>query len=247
MYLKASGKSRFVATLAVFAALHVILDSIPIYPFREWAVYLEPLEGIVLGPKLGVLTAIIGGSISRAVVGANIFSFIYGVTGESIGVATAGLLAKGKWRIVAVLYAFMLAAYFIHPYGTTLPLWTVLDCLVAFALVYPAAVLSKSLLRKEVDIKRFTLAVLLISFVSTVAHSLTMIFILVPAGMYKVEFGTFEAVYYAFVIGATGSYIEDAMVSAISILVYSPLLLFLRRSKITSFPILGESLEQSMS
>jgi hypothetical protein len=127
-----------------------------------------------------------------------------------------------------------------------LPLWTVLDCLVAFALVYPAAVLSKSLLRKEVDIKRFTLAVLLISFISTVAHSLTMIFILVPAGMYKVEFGTFEAVYYAFVIGATGSYIEDAMVSAISILVYSPLLLFLRRSKITSFPILGESLEQSM-
>ena len=92
MCLKALRESRSVATLAVFAALHVVLDSIPIYPFREWAVYLEPLEGIILGPKLGILTAVIGGSISRAVVGANIFSFIYGVTGESIGVATASFL-----------------------------------------------------------------------------------------------------------------------------------------------------------
>jgi len=237
MHLKALGESRFVATLAVFAALHVVLDSIPIYPFREWAVYLEPLEGIILGPKLGILTAVIGGSISRAVVGANIFSFIYGVTGESIGAATAGFLVKGKWRIVAALYAFMLAAYFIHPYGMMLPLWAVLDCIFALALVYPAAVLSKNLSRKEIEIKRFALAILLISFISTVAHSLTMIFILVPVGLYKVEFGTFEAVYYAFVIGAAGSYIEDAIILAVSIVVYSPLLVFLRRSKIIPFPL----------
>ena len=237
MCLKALRESRSVATLAVFVALHVVLDSIPIYPFREWAVYLEPLEGIILGPKLGILTAVIGGSISRAVVGANIFSFIYGVTGESIGVASAGLLVKGKWRTVAALYAFMLVAYFIHPYGMMLPLWAVLDCLAAFALVYPAAALSKNLLKKEIEVKRFALAILLISFISTVAHSLTMIFILVPVGLYKVEFGTFEAVYYAFLLGAAGSYIEDAIISAISIVAYSPLLLFLRRSKIIPFPL----------
>ena len=235
MRLKALGESRFVATLAVFAALHVVLDSIPVYPFREWAVYLEPLEGIILGPKLGILTAVIGGSISRAVVGANIFSFIYGVTGESIGVATAGFLFKGKWRIVAALYAFMLVAYFIHPYGVMLPLWAVLDCLVAFALVYPAAVLTKNLRRKEIEIKRFSLAILVISFISTVAHSLSMVFILVPVGLYKLEFGTFEAVYYAFVIGAAGSYIEDAIILLISIVVYCPVVLFIRRSRIISF------------
>jgi hypothetical protein len=64
-----------------------------------------------------------------------------------------------------------------------------------------------------------------------------MIFILVPAGTYAVEFGTFEAVYYAFVIGAAGSYFEDAIVIAVSLLVYSPVLLFLRRSRTLRFPL----------
>jgi hypothetical protein len=237
MRLKALGESRSAASVAVFAALHVILDSIPVYPFREWAVYLEPLEGMILGPRLGVLTAVVGGSISRAVIGANIFSFVYGVTGEAVGVATAGLLIKGRWRIVAALYAFMLAAYFTHPYGLMLPLWAVLDCMVAFALIYPAAVLNRNIFEKRMEVRRFALTVLLISFISTVAHSLTMVFILVPAGMYMVELGTFEAVYYAFVIGAAGSYLEDVIVLAVSIAVYSPLLLLLRRSKILAFPL----------
>lgn len=235
--MKALAESKSVAAVAVFAALHVVLDSMPVYVFREWGMYLEPLEGIILGPKLGILTAVIGASVSRAVIGASAFSFIYGVTGESIGVLIAGLLVRGRWRIVAAIYVFMLGAYFIHPYGLRLPLWTIMDCLVAFVLIYPAALLSKQLLAKEEDVKRFTLAILLISFVSTVAHSLTMIFILVPAGTYTVEFGTFEAVYYAFVIGAAGSYVEDAIVIAVSLLVYSPILLFLRRSRMLRFPL----------
>ena len=237
MGLKALGGSKSVAAVAVFAALHVVLDSMPVYLFREWGMYLEPLEGIILGPTLGLLTAAIGASVSRAVIGASAFSFIYGVTGEVIGVLVAGLLVRGRWGIVAAIYAFMLGAYFIHPYGLRLPLWTIMDCLVAFALIYPAALMSKRLLGKDEQIKRFTLAVLLISFVSTVGHSLTMIFILVPAGMYAVEFGTFEAVYYAFVMGAAGSYIEDAIVIAVSLSVYSPILLFLRRSRPLSFPL----------
>jgi MFS family permease len=235
--LKALAESKSVAAVAVFAALHVVLDSMPVYVFREWGMYLEPLEGIILGPTLGILTAVIGASVSRAVIGASAFSFIYGVTGESVGVLIAGLLVKGRWRIVAAIYAFMLGAYFIHPYGLRLPLWTIMDCLAAFVLIYPAALLSKQLLKKDEDVKGFTLAIMLISFVSTVAHSLTMIFILVPAGTYTVEFGTFEAVYYAFVIGAAGSYFEDAIVIAVSLLVYLPVLLFLRRSRTLRFPL----------
>jgi hypothetical protein len=229
--------SKSIATVAVFAALHVVLNSIPVYPFREWALYLEPLEGIILGPRLGILTAVIGGSVSRAVVGANIFGLIYGVIGESLGVAFAGFLAKGKWRIVAAIYAFMLLAYFIHPYGVKLPFWAILDCLIGFILIYPTKSLSKSLFNNKIDLKRFTFTILLISFVSTVAHSLTMIFILVPVGTYAIEFGTFEAVYSAFVIGAVGSYIEDGIVLIFSVVAYSPLLLFLRRSRILDFPL----------
>jgi hypothetical protein len=112
-----------------------------------------------------------------------------------------------------------------------------MDCLAASILIYPAALLSRQLLQADREVKLFSLAVLLISFVSTVAHSLTMIFIFVPVGAYAVEFGSFEAVYYAFIIGAAGSYFEDVMVIAASFLVYSPILLFLRRSGILDFPI----------
>ena len=235
--LKFLGESRFVAIATVFAALHVLLDSIPIYAFRESAVFLEPLEGIVLGPRLGVLTAVVGGTISRVVAGANMFSLVYGLAGESVGVATAGLLIKGKWRIVAAVYAFMLTAYFIHPYGMRLPLWTILDCLAAFTLVYPSALLTKNLLVGEIGVKRLTIAVPLVSFISTAAHSLTMVFIFIPVGLHRIEFGTFDAVYYAFTLGAAGSYLEDAIVLFVSTVVYLPVLLALRKSRIISIPL----------
>ncbi|MEM2943005.1 MAG: hypothetical protein QXT81_06245 [Candidatus Bathyarchaeia archaeon] len=235
--MKVFHESRTVATVAVFAAAHVVLDSIPVYAFREWGMYLEPLEGIILGPALGVLAAFIGATVSRAVIGASVFSFIYGVAGESVSVLVAGLLVKDRAKVVAAIYAFMLLAYFIHPYGLRLPLWAMMDCLAAFILIYPAALLSRQLLQADKEVKLFPLAVMLTSFVSTVAHSLTMIFILIPVGTYAVEFGSFEAVYYAFIVGAAGSYLEDLMVIVASFLVYSPILLFLRRSGILDFPM----------
>jgi hypothetical protein len=226
--------SRYVTVVAVFAALHIIMNAMPLYPFRQWAVYLIPIEGIILGPSLGTMTVILGGIISRTIIGADLYSFIYGVTGEAIGVLSAALLVKKRWKIVMAIYVIMLSAYFIHPYGTKLPFWTILDCLVAVGLIYPTALLSKNLFDQEIRIKRFVLSIALISFVSTVAYSLTMIFILIPLGTYTIEFASFDAVYYAFVIGAAGSYIENAFILLIAILGYSPLILILRRTGIVT-------------
>ncbi|MBS7622417.1 hypothetical protein KEJ39_01920 [Candidatus Bathyarchaeota archaeon] len=193
-------------------------------------------------PSTTTVTRMLGGaSVSWAVTGASVFSFIYGFiygfAGESISALNAGLLVKRRTGIVAAIYTFMLLAYFMHPYGSRLPLWTMMDCLAASILIYPAALLGKQLLRGGEEIKLFPLAVLLVSFVSTVTHSLTMIFILLPVGTYAVEFGAFEAVYYAFVVGAAGPYLEDVIVIAASFLVYSPVLPLIRRSGILNFPM----------
>lgn len=227
---------KFVATVSVFAALHVILD-VGMYPFRRWAIYIEPLEGIVLGPKMGLLTALIGASISRAIVGASFLSFIYGMTAESVGVVIAGLLAKGRWRVPLGLFAFMLAAYFTHPYGQRIPIWTMLDCLAGLLLVYPCSKLSGYVLGDKAGAGKFTLGVLLISFVATVGDSLTRVFLLVPVGLYRLEFETFEALYNIFIIGAAGSYIENGIVSIVSVTVTVPVLTFLQRSKIVKYPL----------
>jgi hypothetical protein len=229
-------RSKFIAVVSVFAALHVILD-VGMYPFRRWAIYVEPLEGMMLGPVVGLPVALIGASISRAVVGASLLSFVYGMTAESVGVVIAGLLVKGKWKIPLGLYAVMLAAYFLHPYGQRLPIWTMLDCLGGLLLVYPAAKLSGYVLGDKTDFGKLTLGVLLISFVATVGDSLTRVFLLVPAGLYKIEFAAFEALYNVFMIGAAGSYIEDAVVSIVSVLVSVPVLIFLQRTKIIKYPL----------
>jgi hypothetical protein len=122
----------------------------------------------------------------------------------------------------------MLGAYFLHPYGRMLPLWTVLDLLVAFAMVYPVSKIGKWVWTENA--KKFTIALLLIAFVSTVADSMTRVFLLVPCRYYEVLGFSYDVLAYEwFIPGAVGSYIEDCLVSAVTLIAGVPLMLSLRR------------------
>jgi len=93
----------------------------------------------------------------------------------------AGFIAKGMWKPVMAIYVFMLSAYFIHPFGRWLPLWTILDVLLAFVLVYPAAKLSRNLYGEKNF--KLSMSLILLSFIATVMDSLTRIFLPIPAGL----------------------------------------------------------------
>jgi hypothetical protein len=211
--------------IGVFAALHVILYFLSFGLWRNWAIYLEPVEGVILGPWAGFFAAFIGSVLARAIKPIDLWMF--GIVAEPVGVLAAGFLAKGMWKPVMVIYAIMLAAYFIHPFGTWLPLWTILDILIALVLIYPAAKLSKNLFGKNV--KLLPLSIVLLSFVATVADSLTRVFLLIPAGLYTVLGWPPEVVYYAFIEGAVGSYIEDLLVVITSIIAGVPIIIALKR------------------
>lgn len=172
--------SKHVALVGVFAALHVVLYFISFGLWRNWAIYLEPIEGIVLGPWAGFLSALIGSIVARAI--KPIDFWMFGIAAEPIGVLACGFLAKGRWKPVIAIYAFMLAAYFIHPFGRWLPIWTILDILLAFTLVYPAAKMSRSMF--EADPKRLPLPLILISFIGAVTDALTRVFLLIPIGLH---------------------------------------------------------------
>jgi len=50
---------------ATFAALHAVLAFLSLgIGWRNWAVYLEPFEGIILGPTNGFFAALLGSSIA---------------------------------------------------------------------------------------------------------------------------------------------------------------------------------------
>ena len=214
-----------IALTAVFAALHTVLF-LPEGPWRSFVIYLMPIEGIVLGPSVGLVSALIGSGIARLI--KPTIWWMFGIIAEPVGVAAAGFLAKGSWKEVQLAYGLMLGAYFLHPYGRMLPLWTVLDLLVAFAIVYPVSKIGKWVWTENA--KKFTIALLLIAFVSTVADSMTRVFLLVPCRYYEVLGFSYDVLAYEwFIPGAVGSYIEDCLVSAVTLIAGVPLMLSLRR------------------
>jgi uncharacterized membrane protein len=223
-------KSLQLSLTAIFAALHAVLYFISFGLWRNWGIYLEPIEGIILGPKIGFFAAFLGSSIAR-MVKPDAF-WMFGIIAEPLSVLMAGLLAKAKWKPVLAIYAIMLSAYFIHPFGRALPLWTILDILFALFLIYPAAKLGGNLF--GADVKRLTIALVLISFVCIATDSLVRIFLLVPCGLYSLFpefFGSFEMLYTAFVEAAISSYIEDVIVVLVSLLVGVPIMISLSKLK----------------
>ncbi|MEM2936425.1 MAG: hypothetical protein QW231_04520, partial [Candidatus Bathyarchaeia archaeon] len=226
--------TKNLALVGVFAAFHVILYFMsPPALWRNWAIYLEPIEGIVLGPWAGFSAALIGSIVARMIKPIDVWMF--GIVAEPMGVLVSGLLAKGRWKPAVAIYAFMLTAYFVHPFGRWLPLWTILDILIAFALIYPVAKMGKGLF--EEDVKRLPLSLILLSFIGTVTDALTRVFLLIPAGLYILLGWPLEDVYLVFVFGAIDSYIEDGLVVLVSFLVGAPLLVALRRIPGLKYPI----------
>jgi uncharacterized membrane protein len=223
--------------VAVFSALHVTLYLLPTPLWRNWAVFLLPIEGIILGPSAGFLTALIGSGLGRIIKPTP--DWMFGVIAEPLGVFVAGLLAKGKWKPVIAVYAVLLGSYLIHPVyfgGQMLPLWTIIDIPVAFILIYPAATLGKFVYEK--DFLRLTLASTLIFFVSTVTDSLTRVFLLVPARLYEFFGLSFDILRdYVFVPGAILSFVEDGLAIIIAILVGVPLIVALRKVSAFKYPL----------
>ncbi len=84
-------KSVKVSLTAVFAALHAVLYFISFGLWRNLGIYLESLEGIILGPQAGFTAALIGSVIARVVKPDDFWMF--GIIAEPVSVLMAGF-----WR-----------------------------------------------------------------------------------------------------------------------------------------------------
>ncbi len=222
-------RSLQLSLTAVFAALHATLYLVSFGLWRNWGIYLEALEGIILGPQIGFLAALLGGSIARAIKPDPLF-WMFGIVAEPVSVLVAGLLSKAKWKPVLLGYAAMLLAYFAHPYGRILPVWTILDVLLALTIIYPAARLSKYLFKT--DARHLPIALASVSFVCIATDSLVRIFLLIPCGLYTTLFSSFESLFAVFVGAAFDSYIEDIVVVIVSLIIGVPLLVGILKLKV---------------
>ncbi|MEM3642035.1 MAG: hypothetical protein QXH37_08960 [Candidatus Bathyarchaeia archaeon] len=115
-------------------------------------------------------------------------------------------------------------------------MWTVLDLLVAFAIVYPVSKIGLWVWMEHAG--RLTVALMLIAFASTVADSMTRVFLLVPCRYYEFLGFSYDVLAYEwFIPGAVGSYIEDCVVSVVTLFAGAPLLLSLKKTLSLTNPL----------
>mgnify|MGYP005638490459 CR=1 FL=1 len=227
-------RSSIIASLiGVFAALHAMLYLTSVELWRSWSIYLEPIEGLILGPWAGLLAALLGSLAARAIKPTDLWMF--GVAAEPLGVFACGLMAKGKWKPLILVYAVMLGAYFAHPLGRKLPLWTILDILAAFAMIYPVTKICEDLFDKDAKEMPFTIS--LAAFIGTVTDSLTRVFLLIPAGFYVILGWPDEIVRVAFITGAAGSYIEDILAVIVASIIGAPIIAALKKIPGVKYPL----------
>jgi len=160
--------TKLITLVSAFAALDIVLATIPLIPYGPSAgALVKPSEGIFLGPWGGMFAAFIGGIVSSvvwpstAVLG--LATWIPGV----VGAFGAGMLLKRKWKPVAVVLLLILLGFFAHPFGPPVFLYANWDKAIALALVYPVFALVNRGMRERGSVKALMPVIGLVSLIAT--------------------------------------------------------------------------------
>jgi hypothetical protein len=216
-------RSLQVSLVATFGALHATLYFLSFGLWRNWGIYLAPVEAIVLGPSYGFTAALIG-SLTARLIRPDPF-WMFGIIAEPASVLFTGFLVKGRWKPVLLSYGAMLVLYFLNPEGIILPVWTIADVLIAALLIYPIAQLSNRF--TTMKLKAFSSFLALVSFVCVATDSLLRIFMFIPCGLYNLYAIDSNTLYGIFVGAAVNSFVEDLIAVAVSVSVCVPLIMTL--------------------
>jgi hypothetical protein len=220
-------RSQEIALISLFGALHTVLSFVPGI-WRSLMILILPLEGIILGPTRGFMAGFIGFGAGWTLRPRDEPIF-FGIA-EPVGALCAGLMVRRKWRHVALIYALMLIAFFLHPVTPSLPLWTLWDIYAALICVSIFGALTYG---KRLSVKidgnvhrmaKLSLILALIAFISIEADVLTRIFILIPLNGYEIWGVPAEFLPIAFVEGAFQTPLEAVLSVLATVVVGVPLL-----------------------
>jgi hypothetical protein len=238
-------KSLYVTVVAVLAALHIVLSyAPPLVGFRRMSIALEPLEGVIAGPYLGFLAAVIGWIGGRFIRPDSIWiENLFGIA-EAVGALGAGFLISRKWYLTAAIYAFLLLTFLAHPLAGQIPLWTLWDTYLGFMAIFAAAFFVRRIGDRKSNASRLVPAIALIAFVSAELDVAVRVFMLIVGGLYQVYPIPTSLLAGIFVAGAFQTPIEAAYCVLGSIVIGVPALVALEKGKILNWP-LSEKIGQS--
>ncbi len=194
MTVQSNNRSRFVAFIATFTALAVVLDSIPIIPgfysgvWDSWMFLISPIYGIILGPNIGAISIAIGSFIGHLIYFRDPSEFLF-MLGAPLGAFISGLLFQKKWKKVLAIFSFMLAGYSITPMSWELPVWGIWDILVGYGLllIFSVCIGMKAWNNKKEWENSIT--ILFATVIGLETDILFRIFLLIPCQMYWILYG----------------------------------------------------------
>lgn len=227
-------KSLIISLVALFASLHALLGSIPGI-WRSWIIAIEPLEGIMLGPSGGALAALIGEVLARFIRPRSAIMFIFGL-GEPVGALVAGLAYKRRYTPIILAYTSMLAAYFVHPLGRTLPAWCLWDIYLAYGTIL---ILPLALRRAGGRLEKYwnPINIFAVAFIGIEADVLTRIFLFIPLELYKVMGVPEGALFPIWVAGAFETPVESLIGSIATVTIGIPLMATISKSRLIEYPL----------
>jgi len=194
-----SNKSRFVAFVAIFTALVMVFDAIPIVPvlysgvWDSWIFILSPLIGVLLGPFIGGITTLFGSLLGHFIYWRDPYELLF-MLGAPLGSVISGLVFQQRWRPVLIIYSGLLVGYFLTPVTWLLPLWGIWDTLAGYCLVLLFSLFSAC--NWWIKVKNYGLIIklFLCSVIGLEADILLRVFILVPGQTYWLFYGWTPAI-----------------------------------------------------
>jgi hypothetical protein len=228
----------YTAVVATLAALHIVLSlGPPLVGFRRLSIVMEPLEGIIAGPYLGFLAALIGATGGRLIRPEGLWIENFFGIAEAVGALGAGFLITRKWYLTVGIYGVQLLAFLMHPLAREIPLWTLWDTYLGFLAIFPAGYLVRKLGDAKSRAHRLIPVVGLTSFVAVELDVMVRIFMLIVGGLYQVYPIPVDALPWIFIAGAVQTPLEAAYSVACAVVVGVPALVALERSGVLSWPL----------
>ena len=219
------------------AALDIVLTALPLIPYGPSAgALVKPSEGILLGPWGGMFAALIGGIVASVIWPATavlgLATWIPGV----VGAFGAGMLLKGRWKVVIVVFAAILAAFFLHPFGPGVFLYADWDKVLAMFLIIPVSMLVKRQIGSRESVKALAPVIGLVSLVATEMDGATgnLIFLLEAEPLFGLTKEMLPALFipYTFLDPAT-----RILVAVVCALILTPVLVAAEKASLLKWPL----------
>jgi uncharacterized membrane protein len=138
--------TKQLALISLFAALIVITTRLPGIPIAlglipgkiEFSVPLYAVIGIVLGPWVGALAALIGNFVAWIIPKSTIMGLLLIPAGAFAALSTGFLARNSKlrnWKLAAATFAALLVSWYVTPVGLEAPLYPIFLHLPALLLI----------------------------------------------------------------------------------------------------------------